>query len=235
MFRRKYGEAIENLLEMELMENVVAILYLKYSGVIVRTLNQVFAFDLADMLSKSDIEALTRLDAYLITHGHYDHYSREHTKLIHNRTNAYVIAEPSVAADLRGAIPSEKLISARPGETFDLKEFKVTSIEGLHRGPIVLYLVEGKDLTIFHGGDSAYVPLENYKADLALVPTGSPSPTASPRDAFKMVSALKVKAAASFHGTTSQHNEFINLVKNNIPSIDVYALREGEILKVSIK
>ncbi len=235
MFRKKFGEAIRELYETSISANEVAILHLKYSGVIVRTASQVFAFDVADLMGRSDIELLRELNALLYTHGHYDHYSRDHAKMIQSKTGAYIIAEPSVAADLRGAIPEEKLVSARPGETFDLNEFKVTSIEGSHVGPITLFIVEGKDLVIFHGGDSSYVPLEDYRADLALVPTGSPSPTASPRSAFKMVSALKARAAAAFHGTSSQHNEFLNMVKSELPQVNAIALEEGKVVKIKVK
>lgn len=235
LFKKSFKESIKSLYETQISTNEVALLYLKYSGVILRSKTQAFAFDLADLISESEIDLLSNLDAVFYTHGHYDHYNRKIARLIQSKTKAQIIAEPSVAMDLREIIPSEKLISAKPGETFDLGAFKVISIKGLHRGPIVLYLVEGKDLTIFHGGDSAYVPLEKYKADLALVPTGAPSPTASPQNALKMVLALKPKVTAAFHGSRSQHQDFINLVKRNMPQTKTLALEEGKIVNIQIK
>ncbi|MCS7363937.1 MAG: MBL fold metallo-hydrolase [archaeon GB-1867-035] len=233
-FKKSFREAIKNLYEIPVSTNEVALLYFNYSGVLLRTQSQVFAFDLANLLKKTEVDLLSNLDAIFYTHGHYDHYNKNIAKLLYHRTGAQIIAEPTVASDLKGIIPEEKLISAKPGETFDLGRFKVTSIRGLHRGPIVLYLVEGKDLSLFHGGDSAYVPLEEYKADLALVPTGSPSPTASPQDAFRMISALNPKVAAAFHGSKSQHQDFINLVRNSFPQIKVLVLEEGKVMKIQI-
>lgn len=231
-FKKSFEEAIKDLYETHISANEVALLYFNYSGVILRTQNQAFAFDLADLISKNEVDLIKNLDAIFFTHGHYDHYNKNVARLLYEKTKAQVIAESSIAKDLRGIIPSEKLISAKPNETIILDEFKITAIKGLHIGPIILYLIEGKDLTIFHGGDSAYVPLEPYKADLILVPTGSPSPTASPYDAFKMTSALEPKVAIAFHGSKSQHQEFINLVNRNLPQVKVLALEEGKMIKV---
>ncbi|MCS7386992.1 MAG: MBL fold metallo-hydrolase [archaeon GB-1867-005] len=232
--RKNLKEALKNLYEIPISKGEVALLYLKYSGVIVRTESSVFAFDPADLLGKDEVDLLLKLDALIYTHGHTDHYNKIVAKLIHSKTGAHVIAEPLVARDLMDVIPSGKLILASPGNVYDLGKFKVTPIKGLHRGPINLYLIEGEDLTIFHGGDSAYVPLESYRADLAMVPTGTPSPTASPQDAFKMVSALKPKAAAAFHGSKHEHQEFIDLVKRNLPQVKAIALEEKKLMKLQV-
>lgn len=106
-------------------------------------------------------------------------------------------------------------MKANAGEKRELDGFSFTSVAGIHRGPIVLFLVEAGGISIFHGGDSAYVPLGGLRADLALVPTGSPSPTASPRDALRMISDLGPKVVAMFHGSASQHIEFLSLVEKN--------------------
>ena len=46
---------------------------------------------------------------------------------------------------------------------------------------------------MFHAGDSGYVQVKDYPSDLAFLPTGSPSPTASPEYALKLASfTLKV-------------------------------------------
>ncbi|MEM2885940.1 MAG: MBL fold metallo-hydrolase [Thermoproteota archaeon] len=216
-------------------EGEVSILYLGYSGVVVRTKSHAFAFDPADLVSGDAIAQLGKLDAVFYGHGHGDHFSKEHAALLSSKTGAYVAAEESLVPSLKSAIPSERLVPAKPGERKELKGFSVTPIAGIHRGPIVLFIVEAGGISIFHGGDSAYVPLGSFRADLALVPTGSPSPTASPRDAFRMVSDLKPKVAAAFHGSASQHREFLSLVKENLSQVNAFPLEEGRTVKVSVK
>ena len=92
---------------------------------LLRTQSQVFAFDLANLLKKTEVDLLSNLDAIFYTHGHYDHYNKNIAKLLYHRTGAQIIAEPTVASDLKGIIPEEKLISAKPGETFDLGRFNI--------------------------------------------------------------------------------------------------------------
>jgi len=54
---------------------------------------------------------------------------------------------------------------------------------------------------LFHGGDSGYVSLKEYPSQVAIVPVGRMSPTASPENAFKMVADLKPDVAISMHGS----------------------------------
>lgn len=233
--KKSRKDLLKQLYTTELVQGEVSILYLGYSGVIVRSISQTFAFDVADLLSEEEIEALEGLDALLYTHSHYDHYNRRVAEKIFSKTGSYVVAEGTVASDLKGVIPEDKLLVAKPRETIEFREVKISPIEGLHKGPIVLYLVEGRDLSIFHGGDSAYVPLKDYSADLALVPTGAPSPTASPEDAYRMVLDVKAKHVAAFHGTNAQHKRLVELVKSSAPEVRVTPLEEGKLVKLKVK
>lgn len=224
--------SIKELFELALLENEVAIYYANYSGVVVRTPSEVLIFDPADQLSKADIEGLKRVDLVLYTHGHYDHYNLSTLSEIFRKTNAYVVVEPSLYRSASSVIPKDRLFSA--DKQLNIGHFVVTPIEGKHVGPITLYLVKLSKFTLFHGGDSAYVPLKGYKADLALVPTGDPSPTASPKDAFSMVKDLNPKAVAVFHGSKKQHEEFSKLLKKEMPQVSLTTLEKGKLFKISL-
>ncbi|MCW4036694.1 MAG: MBL fold metallo-hydrolase [Candidatus Bathyarchaeota archaeon] len=201
---------------MDLDPDEAALMYLGYSGVILRTLAGVVAFDVADLLGGDEIKALKNLDLLLFTHGHGDHYKSRETIEILSETDADIVAEPSLARELRGKVPSEKLTSAEPGKTYEIGEYEVKAIKGIHRGPINLYQVKMGEHTVFHGGDSGYVPLKEYESDLALLPTGRPSPTASPRDALRMAQDLRPKVVLAIHGSSAQSREFEGVVKEKM-------------------
>jgi L-ascorbate metabolism protein UlaG (beta-lactamase superfamily) len=229
------SEGLRQLYESRLNQGELSILYLGYSGVVLRTQSKVFAFDPANLIGQKEVGQLKKLDAIFYSHGHGDHFSKDHAILLSSKTGAYVVAEASLTSSLKGAISNDKLVMAKAGEKREFDGFKLTSIEGIHRGPIILFLVEAEGISTFHGGDSAYVQLGKFKADIALVPTGSPSPTASPRDAFRMILDLKPKVALAFHGSTTQHSEFVSLVEKDLSHVKATILEEGKVIKVSVK
>lgn len=59
---------------------------------------------------------------------------------------------------------------------------------------------------------------------MAIVTVGGMSPTASPQNAFKMVSDLKPTVAVSMHGSEKQKREFESKVKEAMPQTDVLAM-----------
>jgi L-ascorbate metabolism protein UlaG (beta-lactamase superfamily) len=73
------------------------------------------------------------------------------------------------------------------------------------------------DLTIFHGGDSGYVPLKDYPTSIAFLPTGAPSPTCSPEEAFKMALDLKPSVVVTMHGNNYDNEEVKQKLKKNMP------------------
>lgn len=217
MFRRKSRvDSVRDLFSTELRMEEAAFMYLGYSGVVLRMMAGTIAFDVADLLKGEEIRALAGLDLLLFTHGHGDHYKARETLEVFAETGADIVAEPSLAGELRGKVPSDKLISAEPGRAYSIGDYEVTTVRGIHRGPINLYRVKVGESLVFHGGDSGYVPLKEYKSDLAFLPTGSPSPTASPGDALKMALDLRPKVAVAIHGSTSQNREFEKVVKEKM-------------------
>ncbi len=221
----KDGEAggIRELLASSLAENEAGFVFLGFSGVVVRTSKRTIIIDPADMLKAEDLKALKekKVDLVLFTHSHSDHYTLKDTINIFKETGAPVVAERVVAMELGGKIPAGKLITAAPGKTYTFGEIKVNVIEGRHVGPINLYQIRIGNLSLFHGGDSGYVSLKDYPSDLAFLPTGNPSPTASPQDAFNMASDLKPSAVVCIHGSAGQNKDFENRIKRAMPNTTV--------------
>ena len=220
-------DEIRKLFASSLGRDEAAFMYLGYSGVIIRTSSRAMVIDPADLLKGEEIKALKGVDLLLFTHSHGDHYNSGVVLNIFKATRAPVLAEPLVADDLKGKISIDKLTSATPGKTYTFGDITVSTIRGVHRGPINLYHIKIGDLSIFHGGDSGYVTVKDYPSDLALLPTGSPSPTASPENAFKMASELKPTVIVVIHGSEGQSKEFEGKVKEKMPETTVIITEPG--------
>lgn len=215
------ANSVRELFSLPLGRGEAAFIYLGYSGVILRMNGGTIAFDVANLLKEEEIRALEGLDLLLFTHGHGDHYKSRETIEIFQATGAYILAEPSVAKDIRSKVPYDKLTAAEPGKTYDIGNFKITAVRGVHRGPINLYQVKMGGSSVFHGGDSGYVTVKEYPADLAFLPTGRPSPTASPEDASRMAMDLKPKVVVAIHGSTDQNGKFKMIIKKKMPETTV--------------
>jgi len=213
------GDDISDVFASSLGEKDVAFMFLSYSGVIVRTSKGTIIIDPADLLKEKELNVLkeNKIDLVLFTHGHGDHYNPESTLDLLEATDAPILAEPSVADSLKEAVPSDKLTSAAPGKTYTIGGITVSAVKGIHVGPIDLFHIKIGDISIFHGGDSGYVPLKDYPADLAFLPTGMPSPSASPQKAFQMAEDINPSVIVAVHGSASQSRELEDKVKDAMP------------------
>ena len=216
---------LEKLFSTPLRDKDVAFVYLFYSGMVVRTTSGTVVIDPADSLNNDDIQVLkkNKIDAVLFTHSHGDHFNASIAQGIARETGATIIAEPAVAAALQkaGGIPSNKLIAASAGQDIKAGGLNIQAVPGKHIGPIILYRVKAGSVSFFHGGDSAYVPVQDYRADVAFLPTGSPSPTASPDAALKMALDVQPQVVVLMHGSDAQHADFKKMAAAKFPGVIV--------------
>ncbi len=210
-----------NFFAFGLSENQIAVIYLGASGILARTSKQTVLIDAAGFLKNDETEALKEVNLLLFTHSHMDHFSAGKTLKLFKKTGAPVLAEAKVAGKLKGIIPDEKLTSATSGQTYVYGDLTVKAVQGIHRGPIMLFQIKMGNLLVFHAGDSGYVPLKDYQSQLAFLPTGRWSPTSSPENAFKMASDLKPKVVVVMHGSKGQHEKFESILKEKMPQTKV--------------
>jgi L-ascorbate metabolism protein UlaG (beta-lactamase superfamily) len=209
--------------------------YLGVSGFIIRSLSHALLIDPAGMLKGDELSALKGINLVLFTHDHLDHFSSGKMRDIFKDTAAPILAEPKVARKLDGKIPAEKLVSAENGKNYTLGDVAVRAIQGIHRGPIMLYQIKMDDLTVFHGGDSGYVSLKDCPSNVAIVPVGGMSPTASPENAYKMVVDVKPDVAIAMHGSDKQKQQFAEKVKETMPQVPVHILEPFTAKTVSLQ
>ena len=221
MFRKTKAKEIGEFFSLPLEKSELAVYYLGVSGIIARTSSMAVLFDPAGMLKNDEVAALKPLNLLLFTHNHLDHFKSGATQAIFKATGAPIVAEAKVAGKLKGKIPADKLTSAETGKTYTSGDLTATAVEGIHRGPIMLYQVKMGDVTVFHGGDSGYVTLKDYPADVAFVPVGGMSPTASPENAYKMVADTKPQVAVATHGSNKQSRQLESKVKEGMPQTAV--------------
>lgn len=224
MFRRSRAEEISSFFAFSLQKNELSLFYLGVSGFIIRSISHSVLIDPAGMLKRDELNALKSINLVLFTHDHLDHFSSGKTQEIFKETVAPILAESKVAGKLQGKIPAEKLVSAENDKTYSLGDVAVTAIQGIHRGPIMLYQIKMDDITVFHGGDSGYVSLKDYPSKVAIVPVGRMSPTASPENAYKMVVDVKPEVAITMHGSDKQKHQFEEKIKETFPQTAVYIM-----------
>jgi L-ascorbate metabolism protein UlaG (beta-lactamase superfamily) len=224
MFRRSRAEEIAGFFALPIATNEVAVFYLGVSGLVARTASHAVLFDPAGFLKDDEITALKGVNLLLFTHNHLDHFSAGKTQALFRATGASVLAEAKVAATLKGKIPADKLVSAESGKNYTFGDVSASTILGVHRGPIMLYQVKLDGVSLFHAGDSGYVSLKDYPSDVAFLPTGRMSPTASPENAYKMTVDLKPDVAVAVHGSGKQKREFEAKVKEGLPQTSVLIL-----------
>ncbi|MFX1538505.1 MAG: MBL fold metallo-hydrolase, partial [Promethearchaeota archaeon] len=174
------------------------------------------------------------LDLQLNTHTHRDHFDIETTMKIFENSGAMVIADPDVVNPLEKKIPPEKVKALTSGERFSINSCEISAVSGVHPGSITLFKLKLPDFSIFHGGDSGFIPLKEYTADLAFLPTGAPSPSCSPENALKMALDINPKVVVTTHGNQNQMQKFKTLVSKEMPNIKVIIPKIKEPIKISL-
>lgn len=227
---------IKELSTIPLEKNEIGFIYFGYSGVILRTKDKTIAIDMCKMSfdDKDHIKALKNLDLQLNTHTHGDHFDVKTTTKIFEISGAMVIADPQVFKSLKKKLPSDKVKVLTSGERFSIDDLEISAVSGVHPGSITLFNIKFPEFSIFHGGDSGYIPLKEYTSDLAFLPTGDPSPSCSPNNALKMALDINPKVIVTTHGNQGQMQKFKTLALKEMPDLNVIIPKIKELIKITL-
>ncbi|MFX0114058.1 MAG: MBL fold metallo-hydrolase [Candidatus Hodarchaeota archaeon] len=233
--RKEESIPLQEFYAISLEENEIAFIYFGFAGILLRSQEQVVALDLGKLcLKDEEFKDLEQLDVQLYSHTHWDHWDLDLTKRIFEATGAKIVAEPEIAKEMAEQVPADSLTSAMPDAILQINGFQISPVIGVHPRPITLFRVEWGDFSIFHGADSGPVPLENVPADIAFIPTGTPSPTCSPQNALKMARDLNSKIVVAMHGTKTQVEKFKKLMAKKMPATVVLSPKIGELVRINL-
>jgi len=179
-------------------------------------------------------EELEKADVILITHSHKDHCKRVTINRL-KRSNTLVIAPETCMKDL-----GREMNLIRPGEVITFGDIKIEAVEAyntpkgsstrkVHRkGRGVGYLLSLKGRTIYHMGDTDFLPemKELGEIDVALVPIGGTF-TMDIREAVKTVLAIQPEMVIPIHYLRSDPQRFKEKVEAK-SNIRIAVLQIGE-------
>jgi L-ascorbate metabolism protein UlaG (beta-lactamase superfamily) len=168
------------------------------------------------------VEEATDADLILITHDHFDHFSRDDVvRLAGRRTTA--IGPATVTEQLRG-----RTVSVRPGEAVEVDELEVEALPAYNTNKLdssgkpfhsrdagwLGFVLRDGARRIYHSGDTDVIPEMDQAAgvDVALLPV-SGTYVMGPLEAAEAARRIAPKVAVPMHwgtviGTESDAQEF---------------------------
>jgi len=212
---------------------VIYVKWLGHSSFQIRTVDKIIYVDLKKY--GNVVETSEKADIILITHNHGDHCSPPKIQSLRKKDTA-VIAPKNCASRIGGSVksikPGEEInvdsVRIKAVEAYNIKRFKPSGKLWHPKGYGVGYLIKIEGKTIYHAGDTDFIPkmrqLKNV--DLALLPTGDKY-TMDNAEAAQAAIAINPKTAMAMHAWDTDREEFKRKVEANSKT-KVVLLQEGE-------
>ncbi|MBN2297819.1 MAG: MBL fold metallo-hydrolase [Deltaproteobacteria bacterium] len=199
----------------------VEVMWLGHASIMVRTEKTVLYID-PWKIGKN----MPSADIILITHDHYDHYSRDDVNLLKtDRTRVVAPMSSDVVTDL--IMPGQSLalddviVEAIPAYNID-KEFHPK------KNNWVGYVVNILGKRVYHTGDTDHIPeMKGLKVDVALIPVGGVY-TMTADDAGRALGDIQADHAIPIHfgDIVGTRKDAVRL--SETASCTVHILRPGE-------
>jgi L-ascorbate metabolism protein UlaG (beta-lactamase superfamily) len=211
--------------------------WLGHASFQIRTTDKILYIDLKKY--GKVVETSEKADIILVTHNHGDHCSPPKIQEL-RKTRTVIIAPEDCAKRIGGNVktlkPEEEAtvddITIKAVEAYNIKRFKPSGKPWHSRGYGVGYLIKTEGKTIYHAGDTDFIPemrkLKNI--DLALLPTGDKY-TMDNAEAAEAAIAINPKTAMAMHTWEKDREEFKKKTEANCKT-KVVLLKEGEEYKV---
>jgi L-ascorbate metabolism protein UlaG (beta-lactamase superfamily) len=190
---------------------------------------------------KAPIKAsdITHADVICVTHDHVDHIGDAFD--ICKKTNSTFIATFELCnyAQNNGV---KNVVGINIGGTMEVRGLKITMVQAFHtstRGAPTGFVLRGEGKTIYHAGDTGLfgdmeLIGELYCPNVALIPIGSYY-TMGPLEAAEAVRLISPEITIPMHYQTfpvlvQSADEFLKLVKEKAPNVEIAVLKPGESL-----
>jgi len=214
-------------------EMTVYVKWLGHASFQIRTMNKIIYIDLKKY--GKVVETTEKADIILVTHNHGDHCSPPKIQSLRKK-DTIVIAPKNcvrrIGENVRTIKPGEEItinnVTIEAVEAYNVKRFKSSGTPWHPKGYGVGYLIKAEGKTIYHAGDTDFIPemrqLKNI--DLALLPTGDKY-TMGNTEAAEAAIAMSPKIAMAMHNWEEDREEFKRKVEANSKT-KVVLLQEGE-------
>lgn len=208
----------------------VSIKLLAHAGFQIKAEGKTIYIDLEKYGEFSD-----KADLILVTHSHTDHCDPEQIQKA-RKPATVVIAPADCVSRIGGDVKTLKVgeetrldnIKVKAVEAYNVKRFRSPGVPFHPRGLGVGYLIIAEGKTIYHAGDTDFIPemRQLTNIDVALLPSGD-TYTMDNSDAAEAVLAFKPKAVIPMHRWDKNPGELKDKVEAK-SKIKVILLKEGE-------
>ncbi len=212
---------------------VICVKWLGHASFQIRAVNKVLYVDLKKY--GKVVETSEKADIILVTHNHGDHCSPPKIQKLRKK-DTVVIAPKNCASRIGGSVktikPGEEIVvgGVRIGavEAYNVKRFKPSGKPWHPKGYGVGYVIKAEGKTIYHAGDTDFIPEMRLLKGiaLALLPTGDKY-TMDDAEAAEAAIAINPKTAMAMHTWEKDREEFKKKVEANSET-EVVLLQEGE-------
>lgn len=157
-----------------------------------------------------------KADLILITHSHHDHCDPSKINMV-RKDDTTIIAPADCAPKIGGTVkslkPREKAmvgnIAVEATEAYNYKRFRSPGTPYHPKGLGVGYLIIAEGKTVYHAGDTDFIPEMKQlgKIDLALLPSGGTYTMDNP-EAVEATLAIKPEVVVPMHCRDTNPTEF---------------------------
>ena len=171
-----------------------------------KNLNKIYFVDPFELKNKN----LEPADIILITHAHYDHFSKADIQKI-LKEDTIVVAPPDILEKIK--ISPDRKISVSPNQKYNVKKFSFSTIPAYNNvserlafhpkaNNWVGYIFEINNQKIYHAGDTDFIEemksLDKLGIDVALLPIGG-TYTMDVNQAVEAANAIGAKITIPMH------------------------------------
>jgi L-ascorbate metabolism protein UlaG (beta-lactamase superfamily) len=212
----------------------ISIKYLAHAAFQIRADGKIVYVDL-EKISEPDEKA----NIILVTHSHTDHCDPEKIQAVRG-PNTIIIAPKDCVSKIGGSVktlkPGEEAtfgnIKIKAVEAYNVKRFRSPGVPFHPKGFGVGYLITVEDKTIYHAGDTDFIPEMHQlgQIDVALLPSGD-TYTMDNNDAAEATKTIRPKTMIPMHRWDTDPN----VLKSKLESqskIKVVILRENEEIRI---
>ncbi len=177
-----------------------------------------------------------KADLILVSHSHYDHLDPSEIGRLSKKDTIIIAPEDcksKITADIRSLKPGQEItvdkLEVRAVEAYNIKRFRSPGVPFHPKGLGVGYLISGEGKTVYHAGDTDFIPEMKQigHVDVALLPSGG-TYTMDAVDAAEAALAIKPAIVIPMHRWDSDPEEFKRKVESADSRIRVVVLSKGE-------